>query len=180
MAVDKLNILLKQQQKLFHTNDLGLLWEIQNRNTLYTTIARFTRKGVLSPVHKGLYSVVPLHQLDPVYLGVHILHRYAYLSTETVLANAGVISQMVYPTTFVSDVSRSFSFGNNQFLCRKLKPEFLHNPAGIEARADGVFIATIERAIADMRYFQPTYHFDSRTYNDWKKVKKIQQEVGYI
>ena len=35
---NKLNILLKHPQNLFHTKDLALLWGIKNTNTLYTTI----------------------------------------------------------------------------------------------------------------------------------------------
>ena len=37
----KIDVLLKQDQKVFHTQDLALLWGIINKNTLYTTIKRY-------------------------------------------------------------------------------------------------------------------------------------------
>jgi hypothetical protein len=149
-----------------------------NRNTLYTTIKRHVQKGVLIPIYKGLYSTVPLHQLNPFELGKAIIHRYTCLSTETVLAQAGVISQTIYAYTFVSDQSRKVSLGGMSFLFRKLKDEYLHNPAGIENQ-NGVFVATTERAVADMLYFNPKYHFDVLESIDFEKVKSIQKEVGY-
>ena len=87
----RINKLLKLDQKLVHTRDLALLWSISNPNTLYTTIKRYVQKGVLLPVHKGLYSTVPLTHIDPVRVGIAILHTYAYISCETVLAQAGII-----------------------------------------------------------------------------------------
>lgn len=180
MAVDKLNILLKQAQKLFHTNDLAVLWQVHNRNSLYTAISRYAQKGVLYPVQKGLYSTVPITELDVVQLGVHLLHRYAYLSTESVLTQVGIISQITYPTTFVSDISQKLKIGDNEYLVRMLQPKFLYNTSGIADRGDGVLVASVERAIADMRYFQPNYYFDNESQIDWEKVKQLQKEVGYL
>lgn len=180
MSLDKLGILLKQRQKLFHTGDLGLLWQIANRNTLYTTISRLVNKGVLIPIHKGLYSVVPVTELEPVELGLHVLHRPAYLSTESVLARMGLISQMIYPTTFVSDISKRFQVATHEYLVRRLQPVFLHNTTGIVSSTYDILIASPSRAVADLMYFQPTYHFDARNQIDWDEVNKIRKEVGYI
>jgi hypothetical protein len=174
----RINELLKLDRKLYHTNDLAILWGMANRNTLYTTIKRDVQKGILIPIYKGLYSTVPLQQLNPLELGKAIIHRYAYLSTESVLAQAGVISQAIYAYTFVSDQTKKVTVGSKVFLFRKLKPDFLHNPAGIENQ-DGVFSATLERAVADMLYFNPKYHFDVPARFDIDKVKSIQKEVGY-
>ena len=64
------------------------------------------------------------------------------------------------------------------FLFRKLKPEYLHNPSGI-LNQNGIFMASPERAVADMLYFNPRYHFDVANIIDFEKVKLIQKEVGY-
>ena len=64
------------------------------------------------------------------------------------------------------------------FLFRQLKDEYLINPTGV-VNQNGVFVATTERAVADMLYFNPRYHFDVPERIDWKKVKFIQKEVGY-
>ena len=165
-------------RKLYHTGDLAVLWELSNKNTLYTTIKRYVQKGVLIPIYKGLYSTVPLSRLDPLELGRAVIHRYAYLSTESVLIQAGVIFQATYAHTFISDVHKKVTLDSMSFLFRKLKQEYLNNPAGIQNQ-NGLFVATPERAVADMLYFNPRYHFDARQGLDWDKVRLVQKEVGY-
>jgi hypothetical protein len=150
----RINELIKVDRKIFHSNDLALLWNITNKNTLYTTIKRYLQKGVLIPIHKGLYSTVPLSQLDPLDLGKAIIHRYTYLSTESVLVQAGVIAQATYAYTFVSNQPKKVSIGTLWFLFRQLKEVYLNNPIGI-LNQNGVFSATTERAAADMLYFNP-------------------------
>jgi predicted transcriptional regulator of viral defense system len=174
----KINELLKLNRKLFHTNDLAILWGIANRHTLYMTITRYLDKGILFPIYKGLYSVAPLNVLNPLELGKAIIHRYTYLSTESVLAQAGIISQMVYDYTFVTNQSKRVSIGEYSFRFRQLKDEYLYNPTGIVDQS-GIFIATPERAAADMLYFNPKYHFDIPQSIDFAKVKTIQKEIGY-
>jgi predicted transcriptional regulator of viral defense system len=174
----RLSELIQQDRKLFHTNDLAVLWGIANKHTLYMTITRYIDKGVLFPVYKGLYSTVPLASLNPLELGQAIIHRYTYLSTETVLTQAGVISQAVYDYTFVADKSKSVSVGRWSFRYRQLKDDYLHNPAGINNQK-GVFVASTERAVADMLYFNPKYHFDVPESIDFDKVRSIQIDIGY-
>ena len=174
----RLNTLLKLDRKIYHTNDLAILWNISNKNTLYTIIKRYIQKGILISIYKGLYSTVPLSQLNPFDLGRAIIHRYAYVSTESVLAEHGAISQAVYTHTFASDRAKKVTVGPLSFLFRKLNDIYLNNPTGI-TNQDGVLKASLERAVADMLYFDPTYHIDIRDRIDWKKVKHIQKEVGY-
>jgi len=174
----RINELIKLDRKIYHSNDLALLWKITNKNTLYTTIKRYVQKGVLLSIYKGLYSTVPLSQLDPLELGKAIIHRFTYLSTESVLAQAGVIAQATYAYTFVSNLSKKVSVENLSFLFRQLKVEYLYNPIGILDK-NGIFVATAERAAADMLYFNPKYHFDVPESINFKYVKVIQKEVGY-
>jgi predicted transcriptional regulator of viral defense system len=174
----RINELIKLDRKLYHTNDLAILWKTGNKNTLYTTIKRYVKNGVLIRIYKGLYSTVPLSELDPLELGKAVIHRYTYLSTESVLVQAGVITQATYAYTFVSDISKQVTVDSVSFLYRQLKPEYLNNPTGI-ASQKGVFVATPERAAADMLYFNPRYHFDVPSSLDMDKVKAIQQKIGY-
>lgn len=175
----KIDALLKLDRKLYHTRDLALLWNIRNANTLYTTIARYVRKGILIPIHKGFYSTVPPDQLDPYELGAGLLHAWSYVSCETVLFTHGVISQAPQAITLVSSVSRSMTAGAHRYLVRRMKPEFLHQPGGI-TQTNGVFVATLSRAIADVLYFHPRYHFDAPTVIDWSDVNAIQKEIGFV
>ena len=174
----RLNELIKSDRNIYHSNDLAIMWDISNKNTLYTTIKRYIQKGVLLPIYKGLYATVPISELDPVELGRAVIHRYTYLTTESVLAQAGIISQATYAYTFVSSLSKKTTVGSFSFLFRKLKDEYLYNPAGI-VNNDGNFVASTERAVADMLYFNPKYHFDFSESIDFEKVRRLQKEIGY-
>ncbi len=168
----------RANRKIYHSNDLAILWNISNKNTLYTTIKRYVQKGVLIPIYKGLYSTIPISELDPLELGRAIIHRYTYLTTESVLAQVGIISQATYAHTFVSNVSKKVTVENVSFRFRKLKDEYLYNPTGI-VQKEGHLIATTERAVADMLYYNPKYYFDFSESIDFEKVKQIQKEIGY-
>ena len=174
----KIDVLLKQNRKLFHTSDLSILWGTDNLNTLYTTIKRYIERGILIPVHKGLYSVIPLDQLDPIVLGMIALHTYAYVSCETVLTNSGINFQSGEATTLVSSVSKRFSLAGHTYIVRKMTDRFLYNDAGVQ-RLDGVLTASLLRAVTDMLYFHPTAYFDNPKSIDWKAVHALQKEVGF-
>jgi hypothetical protein len=109
---------------------------------------------------------------------VAIIHRYTYLTTESVLSQAGIISQRIYDYAFVANRSKRVTVGQWSFRYRKLKDEYLYHPAGI-VNQDGLFIASTERAVADMLYFNPKYHFDVPESIDLDKVRSIQKEIGY-
>lgn len=174
----RISELLQAGQKTYHTNDLAVLWSISNRNSLYRIITRYIERGILFPVYKGLYSTVPIDSLNPIELGRSIIHRFAYLTTESVLFQAGIISQRIYYFTFATDQSKRVIIGKWSFRFRQLKDIYLHNPAGIREQ-EGGFVATVERAVADMLYFNPKYHFDVREGIDFEKVRALQKEIGY-
>ena len=165
-------------EDIFYAKDLANLWQIKDTNNLYTTLKRYTQKGWLFRIYKGLYSIKPLEQLDSFKLGIKALHRYAYISTETVLARAGFIQQEIKEITLVSSISKRFSIGGNHYYSRQLKDNYLFNDAGVK-NENGLRIAIPERAVADLIYFNPKAFFDARKTIDWKKVKEIQKEVGY-
>lgn len=175
----KLNALLKQERNLFHLTDLRLLWGINNPGTLRRTVSRYVKKGTLIPVYRGFYSILPIEKIDVFDLGASAFHNFCYVSTETVLAQAGIIFQKIYAHTFCSSKTKTIQIGENIYKSRRLKDGYLYNPAGIIDKPN-YKIASIERAIADMLYFSPRYHFDAQNLIDWEKVKDIQKEVGYL
>lgn len=175
----RISVLLALNRTLFHTKDIALLWNITNPNTLYVTISRAVRAGVLYPIQKGLYSSVPLSNIDPFALGVALIHTYTYVSCETVLAKAGVITQHVDAMTFVSSRSKTIDCLGSRFRFRQLTDRFLYQSIGVKREGE-VLWATPERALADLLYFWPSYHIDNRSEVQWKNVRMIQEEVGYI
>ncbi|MDP3956342.1 MAG: hypothetical protein Q8Q18_03820 [bacterium] len=171
-------ILARMGEVVFHARDTATLWGITNVNTLYITLSRYVRAGLLFRLHNGLYSIKPIDELDPLLVGTKVLHGNCYVSTETVLVKAGVIQQHVAYTTLVGTVSRRFVLGGHRFRCRRLSNAYLYNEVGIMHRGD-VRIASTTRAVADMLYFDPHYHFDASAYIDWDLVRKMQGELGY-
>lgn len=168
----------RQKVQIFHAGDLSTLWNIQNRNTLYTLLKRYTQRKILFRIYKGLYSLLDPDQIDPRILGLKAIHQYAYVSTETVLAEAGIIPQIVWHTTLVSSRSLKFKIGNHSIISRRLQDRFLFHPAGIFER-NGIPTASLERAAADLLYFNPKVDLAGRKLIDFGKVTAIQNQVGF-
>ena len=158
--INKLDILLKQPQKIYHTNDLRILWSISNPNTLHQTISRLVKKGVLIKIYRGLYSTIPSSDLDPIELGSRLINRFCYLTTETVLSQNGVINQSPNKITFVSNISKKIAVGGITYLYRQLDDKHLYDSHGISPQPNGVLVASNDRAKSDILYFLPNYHFD--------------------
>lgn len=171
-------LIAQQPQAVFHVSDLRQLWGVKNTNTLYTMLKRYVQQGLLYRIYKGFYALISPDQLDPWLLGVKAIHNYAYISTETVLTREGIIPQIVHDITLVSADSRSFEIASSSYLSRQLQDKYLYNPVGIFEK-DGIFVATAERAVADLLYFNPRATFDGRALIDFDKVREIQVELGY-
>lgn len=170
--------LAKIGETIFHSKDLANLWHIADPNNLYTTLKRYAQKKLIFKIYKGFYSLKPLPELDPLLLGVKALHQYCYVSTETVLENNGLINQVMSKITLVSAISKKFSIHTYHYYCRKMDNKFLFNPVGIIEKG-GLKIATPERAVADMLYYNTRVTLDAEKLIDWNKVKEIQQALGY-
>ena len=155
-----------------------MLWQIDNKNTLHTTISRYVKKGVLNRIHKGFYSTVPFDALDAVELGISHLHTYSYLSCETVLFQQGIINQPATRITLVSSKSAKFAIRHYHYLARQMKADYLYNPVGIN-KTQRYQAASIARAVADMLYFNSRYHLDAPNLVDWDEVTSIQERIGY-
>ena len=153
-----------------------MLWHIDNPNTLRVLLSRFVALGLLQRIQRGLYILGPSEKIDSLRIATSMLHRYAYVSTETVLADAGMILQSIGVITIVSSVSRQWQTVGLSIRGRRLHERFLQHPAGIILQ-NGVYRAGVNRGIADMLYFDPWYAFDAPVV--WKKVKAMQREIGY-
>ncbi|MFH1029718.1 MAG: hypothetical protein V1770_00480 [bacterium] len=176
--IEKMAKIAKFGQVLYHTEDLANLWQITKSNTLYTTIKRYIKKGILFKIYKGFYSIKPIEDVEPFLLGSKALHEYCYVSAETVLAQEGIIQQNIDYITFISSRSKHFSIGENNYYSRRLKDEFLFQQEGIIEK-NGIKFATVNRAIADILYFNPKTYFDAAKFIDWKEVRKMQKRIGY-
>ena len=177
--MDKYEILLNQNKKTFHAQDLALLWDVDNKDTLNVTLKRFVDRGVLKRIHKGFYSTTNIENIDPLDLGFSYLNTYNYVSLETILAKEGIIFQELKYITLVSSKSNTFEINNQMYKVRQLKDEFLNNTLGIYKKGEH-YEATVERAIADLLYYNSKYHFDNTSSINFEKVLSLQKEIGYV
>ena len=60
-AGDRISEIAVRDEVVFHAHDLAILWGISDKNTLYTTLKRYTDKGLLKRIYKGLYTLKDLH-----------------------------------------------------------------------------------------------------------------------
>jgi predicted transcriptional regulator of viral defense system len=179
-AGQRFALLAAMGETVFHAGDIANLWNIHNKNTLYTTLVRYQNAGMLYRIYKGLYSLKKINDIDPRLLGVKALHIPAYISCESVLFDSGVINQPPREITLVSGLSKRFTIAGYKFRSRKLKDAFLYNDAGIKT-VNGFRLALPERAAADMLYFSPKKYLDafgSKIIN-WKQVRSINSQIGY-
>lgn len=174
-----MNKLLGTNQKIFHLDDLRLLLGVQESETLRKRVYRYLKNGDLFSIQRGLYSIIPPEKLNPEEVGVFLCHSYCYLSLQSILDRNGIINGRSQYFTFVSDKSKRLNWGNFCYTYRQMKPQFLQNDFGLFWE-NGVLTATGERAVADMLYFNPSFHFDNLSIIDMAEVKKIQKGVGYI
>ncbi len=173
-------ILASRGELLFHAGDVATLWRIKNKNTLHKTLSRYVTQGLINRLHKGFYSLKAPSDIDPYLLGVKSLHTPAYVSCESVLFHDGVINQLPTEITLISGVSKRYIVAGKRFRSRKMRVQFLMNDTGIEMK-NGVRVATLSRAVADMLYFNPKKYFDASNSKliDWKLVGNVAKAVGY-
>jgi len=170
--------LAQMGETVFHISDLANIWQIHNKNTLHTTLKRYTQRGLLFRIYRGFYSLRKPENIDPVFLGIKAVNKFAYLSAESVLFEKGIITQKSDYITLTSSVSAKFSIGGNNYKVRQLGDRFLFNKTGLVLQ-DGYYQATTERAVADLLYFNPHHYFDGAKFIDWTRIKKIQKQLGY-
>ena len=151
--------LVAMGEVVFAVQDAAMIWNIKNRQTLRMLLARYVKRGLLYRVWRGLYSVLPPEKINPMLLGIKVLHRYAYVSCETVLFNKGLINQRPTEITLVSNVSKRFSLLGNYYRSRKMRDEALYDASGISIQ-NGIRLASPERAKKDMNYYNSKKYYD--------------------
>ena len=165
-------------ETVFHADDLANLWNIHNKNTLYTTLKRYTASGLLHRIYNGLYALQSPTHLDPRLLALKALHNPGYISCESVLFDCGIINQPPQEITVVSAISKRFTVAENRCRSRRIPDAYLFNESGIDIH-NGVRSASLSRAVCDMLYFYPHKYFDVPSLIDWKNVRMLTRAIEY-
>ena len=176
LQAQRIALLANKGETIFHIKDLATLWNIREPKTLRMTLKRYADAGLLHRIYRGFYATLPLEDLSAEELGAKALHAYTYLSTETVLFQQGYMSQKPQAITFISSNHKIFNIGGRAYLSRQLKKAFLYSPEGLQEQ-NGIKIASVERAIADLLYFNPLASFDKKV--NWSAVRSLQKKIGY-
>ncbi len=168
--MDSLILKLYQSAKTILTNkDLALIWQENNKKTLYAKTAYYAKQKALIRLTRGVFA--KNKDYNPKELATSI-YTPSYISFETVLREAGVIFQY-YDTIFVaSKWPKTMTIDKNTFTFRKLKDSILFNSTGVVSK-DNYSAATTERAFLDMIYLFPNYYFDNLKPINWERCESL-------
>lgn len=173
----KYQLLSLQKRPIFSTNDLALLWKMPKRSSLLVLIARYIKKGWLFAVRKGLYSKIPLDQIDPFLLGTAYVSDFSYVSTETILFDQGIINQRPRAITLVGKRSMEFSVAGQDYICRKLDAKYRLNKTGLSMINSDYYVASPERALADLQRYNSKCYIDNYQFINQADYQLIKKEV---
>ena len=134
--------------------------------------------SILKSVYRGLYSTVPIQNIDKFKLGSFFIHKFCYLSLYSIFERYGVINQKVHSINYVSSSSKKIEFNEELFVYKQMNIQYLLNLEGINL-VNGVYEADLERAVADSDYFNLNTYFDSPDLINWNRVAEIKALVGY-
>lgn len=145
---------------LFSSSDLkGLLSPDLSDATFKTLLSRTVRAGYLTRICRGLYTykkAIPTNGLLLFHVATHLRsNEFNYISLETVLSDAGVISQI--PMNWVSIMSSGRSniiscgeFGTIEFIHTRRKPTDIMEQLSYDENC-GLWRANIALALQDMK-----------------------------
>ncbi len=164
-----LHLILRSEKTVFSFKELVLLTGNTNFKNLNAQIRYYIKKGELYHVRRGLYAKDKNY--DRFEVATKIL-RPAYISFETVLAQAGIIFQY-YSQIFVASYrTESILCDGQTYTFRRIKSPILTNSTGITIK-DTYSISSPERAFLDVAYLHKDYHFDNLSPLNWDKVYDI-------
>jgi hypothetical protein len=169
--MEKADILsiLKSNNTVFSFKEILLASGESNPALLRRRIYSYIKNGQLYGIRRGLYAKDKNYNKFELATKIFIP---AYVSFETVLAEAGVIFQHYSQIFVASYQTKEIDCDGQIFSFKKLKTNILNNNSGIENK--GFYsIASKERAFLDIVYLNKDYHFDNLSPLDWGKVFSI-------
>jgi predicted transcriptional regulator of viral defense system len=130
----------------FTVADLEKILEMK-RDSLYVTLNRLVKDGVLIRLRRGVYQ--PEFQSLELERTANELYYPSYLSFESALSRYGILSQIPYTMTFATNRrSKRISLVNREVEYKQLKKEYFF---GYKLEK-GIYIAEPEKAVLDQLY----------------------------
>lgn len=166
--MEKANILniLKSNNSVFSFKEILLASGEGSPALLRRRLYYYIKNGQLYGIRRGLYAKDKNYNKLEVATKIFIP---AYVSFETVLAEAGIVFQHYSQIFVASYQTKEIDCDGQIFSFKKLKTNVLNNNSGIENK--GCYsVASKERAFLDIVYLNKDYHFDNLSPLDWDKV----------
>lgn len=164
---------LDSKQTVFSLAELSGINENYVGNKLNSAIKYLVKNNNLIRLSKGLYA------LNNNYSRHEFANKFrvpSYISLYTVLFNSGVVFQPHGSIYLLSKRSEIKMLGEIKIVYRNIKDEILLNPLGIK-NTNGVYTASIERAICDKIYLDGNEYFDNLGNINWDYLKEINKNV---
>jgi len=167
-TIDLMKAINRTGRRIFSAVDIAKMVGSNNKNTIYKTVERLTRNGILTRITNGVYSAVTTP--PDLFEIANSLYVPSYVSLESALYRYGVISQAPYTITSVStNKSKRKTAFNNEFEYTHLNSKYFFG----YVRDRHVLIASREKALLDLLYLVSK---NSRSFNfegiDWKAINR--------
>lgn len=159
ILIKNLDRLADQAHYLFTLSDLKVLLADSSAAAFKTLLSRAVKEGYLERVCRGLYlysKVVPTDGFLLFHIAAKLrANEFNYISLETVLSDAGVISQIPINCIFLMSSGRSNRiscgrFGVIEFVHTTRRPAELMKQLSYDSRC-GLWRASVALALHDMR-----------------------------
>ncbi|WKZ25590.1 MAG: hypothetical protein QY322_04395 [bacterium] len=146
--METIKLLNNKNVPLFTLNELGGIFAISNRGTLYKKIERLISKGILKSLTKGKYEYLLQNTND--FTRANFLYQSSYISLESALSFYSIITQFPYEITSIAvKKTKNITSNDKMFSYAQISPNFFF---GYEKKED-FLIATPEKALLDYLYF---------------------------
>ena len=169
LQMTRLEKLQKTNFNVFTTDDLVILWEVENRREAIESVKDYIRRGRMFSIKKGIYSLTK--EYDTKELSQKLITP-SYISYYTALGIHGIIFQKYSEIHSMASYSKTFDINNQKFIYHKTTPEVLHSQKGILIEANYT-IANPERAICDSLYLNSNSAFDNLRNVDIEKLQQV-------
>lgn len=161
--------ILQDSKTVYRINDIAMLANVEKDSRLAKKLHYYVKTGRLRNPRRGIYTKIKYNSEELACL----LFTPNYISLEYVLQRAGIIFQFDSAITNSSYLSREIIINKQLYKYRQFKGEILVNLSGINRKANGINIATPERAALDMLYLNKAFYFDNINPINKEKIAQL-------
>ena len=147
-TTETIKLLHSKEIPLFSLNELGSIFGIENRQTLYKKVQRLEKNKILKKLIKGKYLFLLKPTAD--FTMANFLYAPSYISMESALSFYSIITGFPYQITSITiKKPKEFAVDGKDYSYSQISTKLFW---GWEKKED-FLIATPEKALLDYAYF---------------------------